>query len=121
MGGDTGHITGILAPAAKVVALETAKDLEVIAIDEHTLNEIVLKALVAMKKSIAVYLVLNKSILKSFLKVRGTDKKPVYKVGLFNNQTIDGVPYIISQATFKDPRHSNYRSLHNRVWYFRSL
>lgn len=92
--GDTGHITGILAPAAKVVALETAKDLEVIAIDEHTLNEIVL-SFGGDEEIYRGVLVLNKSILKSFLKVRGTDKKPVYKVD-FINQTIDGVPYVIS-------------------------
>lgn len=92
--GDTGHITGILAPAAKVVALETSKDLEVAAIDEHTLNDIIL-GFGGDEEIYRGVLVLNKSILKSFLKVRGTDKKPVYKVD-FNNQTIDGVPYIIS-------------------------
>lgn len=92
--GDTGHITGILAPAAKVVALETAKDLEITAIDEHTLNEIVL----SFGGDEDIYrgvLILNKADLKEFLKVRGTDKKPVYKVD-FINQTIDGVPYVIS-------------------------
>lgn len=92
--GDTGHITGILAPAAKVVALETAKDLEIGAIDEHTLNEIIL-SFGGDEEIYRGVLVLNKSILKSFLKVRGSDKKPVYKVD-FVNQTIDGVPYVIS-------------------------
>lgn len=92
--GDTDHITGILAPAAKVAALETTKDLEIGAIDEHTLNEIIL----SFGGNEDIYrgvLILNKSILKSFLKVRGSDKKPVYKVD-FVNQTIDGVPYVIS-------------------------
>lgn len=92
--GDTGHITGILAPAAKVVALETTKDLEISAIDEHTLNEIVL----SFGGDEDIYrgvLILNKADLKEFLKVRGSDKKPVYKVD-FINQTIDGVPYVIS-------------------------
>lgn len=92
--GDTGHITGILAPAAKVVALETSKDLEVAFIDEHTLNDIIL-GFGGDEEIYRGVLILNKSILKSFLKVRGSDKKPVYKVD-FNNQTIDGVPYIIS-------------------------
>ena len=92
--GDTGHITGILAPTAKVVALETAKDLEVGAINEHTLTDIIL----GYGGDEEVYrgvLILNKADLKEFLKVRGSDKKPVYNVD-FNNQTIDGVPYIIS-------------------------
>lgn len=92
--GNSGNLTGILAPAAKVVALDTAKDLEVAAIDENTLNEIVL----SYGGDEDIYkgvLVLNKSILRSFLKVRGTDKKPVYKVD-FVNQTIDGVPYVIN-------------------------
>lgn len=93
--GETGHLTGILAPAAKVVALETAKDLEVGTIDEHTLNNIIL----GFGGDEDIYrgvLVLNKSILKSFLAVRGTaDKKPVYKVDFVNN-TIDGVPFVIS-------------------------
>lgn len=92
--GDTGHITGILAPAAKVVALETSKDLEIGAIDENTLNEIIL----SYGGDEEVYrgvLILNKADLKEFLKVRGSDKKPVYKVD-FVNQTIDGIPYVIS-------------------------
>lgn len=92
--GNSGNLTGILAPAAKVVALDTAKDLEVAAIDENTLNEIVL----SYGGDEDIYkgvLVLNKSILRSFLKVRGSDKKPVYKVD-FVNQTIDGVPYVIN-------------------------
>lgn len=92
--GETNHLTGILAPAAKVVALETSKDLEVAAIDENTLNEIIL----SYGGNEDIYrgvLVLNKGILRSFLKVRGSDKKPVYKVD-FVNQTIDGVPYVIS-------------------------
>jgi HK97 family phage major capsid protein len=92
--GETGHITGILAPAAKVVALETSKDIEIGTIDEHTLSNIVL----GFGGDEEVYrgvLILNKLDLKEFLKVRGTDKKPVYKVD-FVNQTIDGVPYVIS-------------------------
>lgn len=92
--GDTGHITGILAPAAKVVALETAKDLEITAIDENTLSDVI----IGYGGDEDIYrgvLVLNKLDLKDFLRVRGSDKKPVYKVD-FINQTIDGVPYIIS-------------------------
>jgi len=92
--GDTGHITGILAPAAKVVALETAKDLEITAIDENTLSDVI----IGYGGDEDIYrgvLVINKLDLKDFLRVRGTDKKPVYKVD-FINQTIDGVPYIIS-------------------------
>lgn len=92
--GDTGHITGILGPAAKVVALETTKDLEIGTIDEHTLNEIIL----SYGGDEEVYrgvLILNKADLREFLKVRGSDKKPVYKVD-FVNQTIDGIPYVIS-------------------------
>jgi len=92
--GDTGHITGILGPAAKVVALEATKDLEIGTIDEHTLNEIIL----SYGGDEEVYrgvLILNKADLREFLKVRGSDKKPVYKVD-FVNQTIDGIPYVIS-------------------------
>lgn len=92
--GNSGNLTGILAPAAKVVAIDAAKDLEVGAIDENTLNDIIL----GYGGDEDIYrgvLILNKSILRSFLKVRGTDKKPVYKVD-FVNQTIDGVPYVIN-------------------------
>jgi HK97 family phage major capsid protein len=92
--GASGHLTGILAPAANVVALETAKDLEIGTIDEHTLSNII----IGFGGDEDIYrgvLILNKLDLKEFLKVRGSDKKPVYKVD-FVNQTIDGVPYIIS-------------------------
>lgn len=92
--GASGHLTGILAPANKVVALETAKDLEVGTIDENTLSNII----IGFGGDEDIYrgvLILNKLDLKEFLKVRGTDKKPVYKVD-FVNQTIDGVPYVIS-------------------------
>ena len=91
---NSGNLTGILAPAAKVVALDTDKDLEIDKIDENTLNEIIL----SFGGDEDVYrgvLILNKTILRSFLKVRGSDKKPVYKVD-FVNRTIDGVPYVIN-------------------------
>lgn len=117
--GETGHITGILAPAAKVVALETSKDLEIVAIDENTLNDVI----IGYGGDEDVYrgvLVLNKLDLKEFLKVRGTaDKKPVYKVD-FVNQTIDGVPYVISShiKPFATATAGNYTFVYGTLGHY---
>lgn len=91
--GTQGHLTGILTEKAK--AIDPAKDLQITAIDENTLDNIIL-SYAGSEEFQPAHLILNKSTLKEFAKVRGTDKRKVYDID-YINQTIDGVPYILNQ------------------------
>lgn len=90
--GGAGHFTGIFGSPSAITA---ANDIEINAIDEHTLNQIVL-AYGSDEEVTDGVLILSKATLLDFSKVRGTqDKKPVYNID-FNARTINGVPYIIT-------------------------
>jgi HK97 family phage major capsid protein len=95
--GATNHLTGINSAAA----IQAATDLEVSAIDENTLDDIIFAYGGDEELSPGV-LILSKGALRDFHKVRGTnEKKKVYNIDL-KNKTIDGVPYIINSA-YKAP------------------
>lgn len=91
--GTQGHLTGILSEKAK--AIDPTSDLKITAIDENTLDNIVL-SYGGKEEFTPAYLILNKQTLKEFAKVRGTDKRKVYDID-YQNKTIDGVPYILNQ------------------------
>ena len=93
--GTTNTLVGIFSSNA--TAIEAAKDLEVVAIDENTLDDIIF-AFGGDEELAPGILILSKADLKSFSKVRGTnEKKRAYTID-YKNQTIDGIPYVISGA-----------------------
>lgn len=92
--GTTNSLVGIFS--ANAAAIETAKDIEIEAIDENTLDEI-LFSYGGDEEMAAGILILSKADLKAFSKVRGSDKKRVYTID-YNNRTIDGIPYVINSA-----------------------
>lgn len=95
--GGTGHITGINSASAIV----GATDLEIDAIDENTLDQIIFSYGGEEDVSVGV-LILSKGALRAFNNVRGTqDKKKVYTIDTVK-KTIDGHPYVINSG-YKDP------------------
>lgn len=92
--GGSNHITGIFSSKAK--AIPASSDIEIAAIDENTLDNIILSYGSAEEYTPA-YLILSKATLKEFAKVRGTDKKKVYTID-YRNKTIDGVPFYITSG-----------------------
>lgn len=94
--GATGHLVGIF-DATHATAIEAAKDVEISAIDENTLDDLIF-AFGGNEDLSNGVLILSKADLREFAKVRGTqDKKKVYNVDT-RNKTIDGIPYIINSA-----------------------
>jgi HK97 family phage major capsid protein len=93
--GASGQLSGILG--ATQPHLEASKDLEVSAIDENTLDNIILSY--GGDEDVAGgVLILNKKDLKAFALVKSTTtKKSAYEID-YKNSTINGVPYIISSA-----------------------
>jgi HK97 family phage major capsid protein len=88
-------LTGIFS--ANATAIEAAKDTEISAIDENTLDKLVY-AYGGNEDFAQGVLILNKKDLLEFAKIRGTqDKKKVYTIDR-KNRTIDDVPYIICSA-----------------------
>lgn len=92
--GGSGHITGIFTNKAK--AIEAKNDITIKAVDENTLDDIVL-SYGSTEEYTPATLILSKKTLKDFAKVRGTDKKRVYAID-YKNKTIDGVPYYITSG-----------------------
>lgn len=92
--GASNHLTGIFSANAK--AIESTKDIEITAIDENTLDDLIY-AYGGDEDFSAGVLILSKADLREFAKVRGSDKKKVYTIDKVN-QTIDGIPYVINSA-----------------------
>ena len=91
--GGTNGLTGI--SIASQPAIETAKDFEVVTIDENTLDDIVLSYGGDEDVEDGV-LVLNKEDLRAFKAVKSTTtKKSAYEID-YKNKTINGVPYVIN-------------------------
>ena len=91
--GAAGHMTGINSAAAILVATDLQSD----AIDENTLDDIIF-AYGGDEDLESGTLILSKSALRDFSKVRGTqDKKKVYTIDTAK-KTIDGVSYVINSA-----------------------
>ena len=91
--GTTNTFKGIFSDACE--ALADVEDLEVSAIDENTLSDIVFAYGGDEEVEKGCVLILNKKDLQAFSKVRTQEGRKVYDID-FERQTIDGVPYIIS-------------------------
>ena len=95
--GSTNHLAGIFSAAA--TAIDQATDLEISAIDENTLDEIIYSFGGDEDVEDEAVLILNKKDLKAFAMVRSADGKKVYEiVNRGNTGTINGVPFIINSA-----------------------
>jgi HK97 family phage major capsid protein len=95
--GTTGHLVGIFDDGA--TAIDAATDLEIVEIDETTLDEIIYSYGGDEDVEDVSVLVLNKKDLKSFATLRDADGKKIYDiVNNGNTGTIDNVPFIINSA-----------------------
>lgn len=95
--GGANHLTGIFSAAA--TAIDAATDIDVAAIDEDTLDEIICSFGGDEDVEDGGVLILNKQDLKAFRMLRDADGKKIYEVkGNGNTGTIDGIPYLINSA-----------------------
>lgn len=95
-GGGTNQIVGIFSD--KATAIDKNTDMEVAAITDTTLDEIVFSYGGSEEVEGGATLILNKMDLLAFAKVR-VDGKPFYKITSNGNAgTINGVPFIINSA-----------------------
>lgn len=93
--GATGHFVGILSSAVKA---NTVTDYNLGAINENTLDELVLNYGGEEDIESKMGMLLNKLTLLAFSKVRGTaDKRKVYTIDYTNN-TIDGIKFFTSSS-----------------------
>lgn len=95
-GTGTGEMLGILnAPEAMMPKADCEK--VVGAIDENTIDNIIFDYGGDENVEGDAVLILNKSTLREFAKVKGSDKKRAYDIVVNGNTgTINGVPYVIS-------------------------
>lgn len=97
--GASGHFVGILSnsldPNAASGASDTVVDYKLGAINENTLDEIVLNYGGDEDIESAMAILLNKLTLLQFAKVRGTDKRKVYNID-YTAGTIDGIKFFTS-------------------------
>lgn len=97
--GASGHFVGIfsntLDPNANSGAADTVVDFKLGAINENTLDEIVLNYGGDEDVESAMAMLLNKLTLLQFAKVRGNDKRKVYNID-YSNGTIDGIKFFTS-------------------------
>lgn len=95
--GTAGHLVGIFS--VKAEAIDVATDIEIEAIDDKTLDEIIFSFGGDEDVEDQAVLILNKNDLKSFATLRKTDGSKVYDVKTNGNTgTIDNIPYIINSA-----------------------
>jgi HK97 family phage major capsid protein len=95
--GATGHLVGILTAAATAIDADT--DLEIAAITNTTLNDIIFSYGGDENVESQATLILNKTDLKAFSQLRTTDGKPFHNIVTNGNfGTIDGIPFIINSA-----------------------
>ena len=91
------HLTGIFS--AKATAIDPATDLSIATIDDNTLDEIVFNYGGSENVEGAAVLILNKSDLLAFAKVRTATKEKFYDIKSNGNfGTINGIPFIINSA-----------------------
>ena len=91
--GATGHFTGIFS--ATLNTKNTVADYKIGAINENTLDEIVLNYGGDEDIESKMALLLNKLTLLAFSKVRGSDKRKVYTIN-YEAGTIDGIKFFTS-------------------------
>lgn len=91
--GTTNSFTGIFSDKAD--ALKDQKDLEIAAIDENTLDDIVFAYGGEEAIENGACLILNKNDLRAFAKLRTKEGRKVHNID-YVNQTIDGIPYVLN-------------------------
>ena len=91
--GTTNNFTGIFSDKAD--ALKDQKDLEIAAIDENTLDDIVFAYGGEEAIENGACLILNKNDLRAFAKLRTKEGRKVHNID-YVNQTIDGIPYVLN-------------------------
>ena len=91
--GTTNNFTGIFSDKAD--ALKDQKDLEIAAIDENTLDDIVFAYGGEEAIENGACLILNKNDLRAFAKLRTKEGRKVHAID-YVNQTIDGIPYVLN-------------------------
>ena len=103
--GSTNNFTGILSSNA--TALKDQTDLEISEINENTLDDIVFAYGGDEAIENGACLILNKNDLRAFAKLRTPEGRKVHTIDYVNN-TIDGIPYIISSnvKALTDPKTS---------------
>ena len=91
--GTTNSFTGIFSDKAD--ALKDQKDLEISAIDENTLDDIVFAYGGDEAVENGACLIVNKNDLRAFAKLRTKEGRKVHAID-YVNQTIDGIPYVLN-------------------------
>ena len=91
--GDSNTFTGIFS--SKAVALADSLPLELTAIDENTLDDIVFAYGGEEDVEGGAVLILNKNDLRAFAKLRTKEGRKIHTID-YKAQTIDGIPYIIN-------------------------
>ena len=90
--GEAGHFVGIMSNAVKP---NTVSDFNLGAINENTLDELILNYGGDEDIESKMAILLNKQTLLSFSRVRGSDKRKVYNIN-YENNTIDGIKFFTS-------------------------
>ena len=100
--GTTNNFTGIFSDKAD--ALKDQADLEISAIDENTLDDIVFAYGGDEAIENGACLIINKNDLRAFAKLRTKEGRKVHNID-YVNQTIDGIPYVLNGncSTLSDP------------------
>ena len=91
--GTTNNFTGIFSDKAD--ALKDQVDLEISAIDENTLDDIVFAYGGDEAIENGACLIINKNDLRAFAKLRTKEGRKVHNID-YVNQTIDGIPYVLN-------------------------
>ncbi|WP_218059065.1 phage major capsid protein [Orenia metallireducens] len=95
--GATNHLVGIFSTNA--TAIDPATDVEIAAIDNNTLDNIIFSYGGDEDVEDAAVLILNKKDLKAFSQLRTDDGKKFHTIVTNGNTgTIDGIPFIINSA-----------------------
>lgn len=90
--GAEGHFVGIMSSAVKE---NTVVDFDLGAINENTLDELILNYGGEEDIESKMAILLNKLTLLAFSRVRGSDKRKVYNIN-YENGTIDGIKFYTS-------------------------
>ena len=103
--GTTNNFTGIFSDKAD--ALKDQADLEISAIDENTLDDIVFAYGGDEAIENGACLIINKNDLRAFAKLRTKEGRKVHNID-YVNQTIDGIPYVLNGncSALSDPSTS---------------
>lgn len=93
--GTSNTFTGIFSD--KATAIEKKKDISIAKITDTTLDEIIYAYGGDEEVESGACLILNKNDLRAFATLKTKEGRKVHTVD-YNNQTIDGIPYIISSV-----------------------